>query len=160
MKILSGVSAPIFIVGILICVASGFVSWKNMKIRNWSRAEAKVIDCSTIKDQFRPSSSSWDWTIKIRYEFTVDGKIYFGSTYSNVRANSRAESGNTGPGPSAELIDICHEYAPDTRTRIYFDPKNPDSNLVVTNYSAEMWLWITTMLFFVASLGTRMISKL
>ena len=142
---LSALSRPLIIGGLGICAIAGLGLWKSWSFISYEPVTASINTCEIVKDMNRTSGAASPavfWTIKVEYEYVVNGQRYLGTEYSNVTPSSRASTDDESPLPSDELLEVCLAHSTGSKHTAMYDPKNPSHSVLVLKLWAGWWLWL------------------
>ncbi len=144
----------------LIFVAVGFgVFWKGSsdmemakKSESWPAAEGKILS-SEIERRTSSSSnggSSTTYHAEVEYEYTVDGKKYYGD---------RVSFGQYGSSDRGHASGIVNIFTAGKEVPVYYDPENPGTAVLDTNTGFGSWIMLIVGSVF-AVIGVAMFWKL
>ncbi|MCA9116277.1 MAG: DUF3592 domain-containing protein [Planctomycetaceae bacterium] len=132
--------------GMGMSLALPFIAWatisqfqSSMASTEWPQASAYMIDGSITSRMKRSGrfSSRKVFTPHLSYRFMVDGRSYVGKQLSYGEDDFYSE---------AEAQAVLTRYAPGSEHPVYYDPEDPEENVLQPGSTASNWL----MFFFPA----------
>lgn len=153
MRNCGSVFSALFIIGIFFLIGGVFTGIAAFQLQEyfasseWPAAEGNITRLSI--DQDYDSDDGYTYRANIEYVFRADGRDYYGNRHqfgSDIWSSDRGRAEN-----------IVEAYELDESILVYYNPENPEANVLVREVDWLLWLFFAIgVILLIAAIGVLM----
>jgi hypothetical protein len=109
------------ILAVIILAIAAFIALPKIAAKTWVSGDARVLSASVYQ-----RSKSHDWCALIKFEHSVNGKVYKNSDFASALVSDGACHRQ-----KERTEYVLRQATPGTSIRIFYDPASPSSAAIV-----------------------------
>jgi Protein of unknown function (DUF3592) len=105
----------VVVLGTAIGVQQGWPAYRDSQTKSWPHVDGRITESNAAVYNVGLTDRRADyWMPNVRYEYTVNGQLFTGTTIAYGRSFSRKRA-----------VEFAERFHPGTKVTVYYDPKIP-----------------------------------